>query len=236
MLLNVQAAGLLHETKINFLELVIEKYEREIDLLHSQIRLYDFHDPQDFLQNLPSPSHKEIVLPSDFQIQDDHVFNANSEELFAGLIVEDFAVSSPETLPHIYIPTPSKVSFHPHVVISPNSSSISQNTLSTPSSTTRTPTIISTPPLVQSLPAISFIPVNMNQEGPEKNIPHDAFVDPVADYIEDFLNSKSVTCFLCEDQIYQQWPFSVTILIMGAHDQIMLPISLTISQPVHFFL
>jgi len=76
----------------------------------------------------------------------------------------------------------------------------------------------------------------MNQEGPEKAIPHDAFVDPVADYIKDLLNSKFVTCFLCEDQIHQQWPFYVTILIMGAHDQIMLLISLTISQAVHLFL
>jgi len=48
-----------------FLDLVVEKYENEIELLHSQIQSYDIRDPMEFLHNLPSPNHEEIVLPSD---------------------------------------------------------------------------------------------------------------------------------------------------------------------------
>jgi len=224
------------QIKMCFLDLIVEEHENEIEILHSQIQSYDFHDPKEFLQNLPSPSHEEIVLPFDFQIEDNHAFKEKTEELGARIVTEDFSVSSPEIVPHIYVRTPPKISLHPHAVVSPTSSSTSQSTFSTPPSTTHTPTIISTLLVVPFLPTLPFIPVNMDQKGPEETIPHDAFVDPIADYMELLLNSKSLTCCLYEDQVYQQWPFYVTILIMGAHDRIMPPISLVISQAVHFFL
>jgi hypothetical protein len=136
-----------------FLDLIVERYEKEIEFLQSQIHSYHFRDPEAFLQNLPSPSHEEIVLPSDLQIEDNgvYVIKAKTEDLVAGLITKEANLSS-------------------------------------------------------------------NQEGPEEAIPHDVFIDPISDYMELLLNSSSLACFLREDQIHQQRPFSVTILIMGAHD------------------
>ena len=144
-----------------------ERYEKEIEFLQSQIHSYHFRDPEAFLQNLPSPSHEEMVLPSDLQIEYNYVFKAKTEGLVAGIITEDATVPS-------------------------------------------------------------------DQERPEETIPHDVFIDPIADYVELLLNSSSLACFLCEDQIHQQRPFYATILIMGAHDRIVLPISF--SQAVHLFL
>ena len=153
-----------------FLDLVVERYENEIEFLQSQIQSYHFRDPEEFFQNLPSPSHEEIVLPSDLQIEDNYVyvFKAKTEDLVAGLITKEATVPS-------------------------------------------------------------------DQEGPEEAIPHDVFIDPISDYMELLLNSSSLACFLREDQIHQQRPFYTTILIIGAHDRIVLPSSLTISEPVHLF-
>jgi hypothetical protein len=154
-----------------FFDLVVERYVNEIELLQSQIQSYHFRDPEAFFQNLPSPSHEEIVLPSDLQIEDNYVyvFKAKTEDLVAGLITKEANLSS-------------------------------------------------------------------DQEGPEEAIPHDVFIDPISDYMELLLNSSSLACFLREDQIHQQRPFYTTILIIGAHDRIVLPSSLTISEPVHLFL
>jgi len=80
-----------HEIKMCFLNLVVEKYENEIKLFHSQIQSYDFHDPKEFLQNLPSPSHEKIVLPPDLQIEDNHAFKRKTEKLVAGFCTEDTA-------------------------------------------------------------------------------------------------------------------------------------------------
>lgn len=154
-----------------FLDLIVERYEKEIEFLQSQIQSYHFRDPKAFLQNLPSPSHEEIVLPSDLQIEDNYVyvFKAKTEDLVAGLITKEANLSS-------------------------------------------------------------------DQEGPEEAIPHDVFIDPISDYMELLLNSSSLACFLRKEQIHQQWPFYAKILIMGAHDRIVLPSSSTISEPVHLFL
>lgn len=154
-----------------FLDLIVERYEKEIEFLQSQIHSYHFRDPEAFLQNLPSPSHEEIVIPSDLQIEDNYVyvFKAKTKDLVAGLITKEATVSS-------------------------------------------------------------------DQEGPEEAIPHDVFIDPIADYMELLLNSSSLAHFLHEDQIHQQRPFYATILIMGAPDRIVLPSSLTTSESVHLFL
>ena len=56
------------------LDLISENYENEIKLLDSQIQSYNFQDPKEFLENIPSPKQEEIVLPFDMQIDDDYVF------------------------------------------------------------------------------------------------------------------------------------------------------------------
>lgn len=151
-----------------FLNLVIEKYENEIKLFHSQIQSYNLRDPKESLQNLPSPNHEESVLPFDLRIEDDYAFKSKIEEIVSGFSIED---------------TTDK----------------------------------------------------LEVEGPEKTIILYAFVDPIADYMEVLLNSNSLTCFLYEDQIHHQWPLYITVLIMWAHDQIMILTLLTISQVVHLF-
>ena len=77
--------------------------------------------------------------------------------------------------------------------------------------------------------------VPSDQEDPEEILPHDVFIDPIADYMELLLDASSLAYFLIENQIHQQQPFYATTLIMGAHDRIMLRSSKTISQRVHFF-
>ena len=75
---------------------------------------------------------------------------------------EHFTDSSPETVPQSYIPTPAKISLHPHTTAptSPSSSSTSQTTFSTPPSTSHT-TIIPVVPVVPFIPAVPLILVNM---------------------------------------------------------------------------
>lgn len=65
MLLAVKTAECPHKIKMCCLHLVVQKYENEIELLHSHIHSYVFRNPKEFLQNLPSPNHEEIVLPFD---------------------------------------------------------------------------------------------------------------------------------------------------------------------------
>ena len=62
------------EAKARFLELVIEKFENGIELLDSQIQSYNFQDPKEFLENIPSSKQEEIVLPVNWQFDDDYVF------------------------------------------------------------------------------------------------------------------------------------------------------------------
>jgi len=157
------------QIKMCFADLLAEEHQNEIELVHSQIQPFDFQDPKEFLQSLPSPSHEAIVLPSHLQIGDKLGFKTKTEVLAAEFDIEDATVPS-------------------------------------------------------------------DTEGLEKTLPHDAFVDPIADYMEDLFSSKSLKYFLYEDQVVQQWPLYVTILIMGAHDQTMFLISPTVSQRVSFFL
>jgi hypothetical protein len=77
------------KSKICFLELVIEKFENDIELLDSQIQSYNFLDLKEFLENLPSPKQEEIVLPVDLQIDDDYVFKYKAEVVDAGFNFED---------------------------------------------------------------------------------------------------------------------------------------------------
>jgi hypothetical protein len=77
------------KSKICFLELVIEKFENDIELLDSQIQSYNFLDLKEFLENLPSPKQEEIVLPVDLQIDDDYVFKYKAEVVDAWFDFED---------------------------------------------------------------------------------------------------------------------------------------------------
>lgn len=75
-----------------------------------------------------------------------------------------------------------------------------------------------------------------DKESLEETLPHDAFIDPIAEYMEDFLCSKSPTKILYEDQHNQQIPSYVTIWMVRPHDLTRSLISPTISQAVCFLL
>lgn len=62
------------KSKIRFLELIAERFEKDIELLDLQIQSYTFQYPQKFLESLPSRKQEEIVLPIDLQIEDDYFF------------------------------------------------------------------------------------------------------------------------------------------------------------------
>ena len=54
--------------KICVLKIISENYENEIKLLHSQIQSYNFQNPKEVFENLPSPKKEEIVLSFDLHI------------------------------------------------------------------------------------------------------------------------------------------------------------------------
>jgi hypothetical protein len=84
-----QIEKLFSESKICVLELVAEKLEKDVELVDSQIQSYNFIDPKEFLENLPSPKQEEIVLPIDLQIDDDYVFKYKAEIVDAWFDFED---------------------------------------------------------------------------------------------------------------------------------------------------
>ena len=88
--------------------------------------------------------------------------NLISKNLRKQLEKETLSDPSPETGFQGNIPTPAKVSFHPHLSAphSPSSSSTPQGTFSTPPSTTHTP-LIPFPPLVTAIPVVFAVPPNM---------------------------------------------------------------------------
>ena len=63
------------------LDIISENYENEIKLLHSQIQSYNFRNPKEFFENLPSPKQEEIVLSFDLHIEDDYSFKHKTEEI-----------------------------------------------------------------------------------------------------------------------------------------------------------
>ena len=63
-----------------FLELVVERYETEIEMLNSQDQSYQFRDPRAFLKILPPPKQEEISLPFDVQQKDDCAFKSHTED------------------------------------------------------------------------------------------------------------------------------------------------------------
>ena len=53
------------EAKTGFCELVVERFEKEIQCLNDQIQSYDFRDPRMFLETLPPSKQQTIELPTD---------------------------------------------------------------------------------------------------------------------------------------------------------------------------
>ena len=157
------------QIRMCLLDLVVEEHENEIELLHSQIQPYDLPSTKEFFQNLPSPSHKEIMLPVSLQINVDHALKRKKDVLAAEVGPEDAAVTS-------------------------------------------------------------------NKEILQEILTHHVFIDPVAEYMEDFLCSKSPTKILYENQDNPQIPSYVTIWIVRPHDLTRSLISPTITQEVCFLL
>ena len=62
-----------------FLELVVERYEAEIELLNSQEKSYQFRDSRAFLESLPPPKREEIPLPFEVQEENDPVLKSHIE-------------------------------------------------------------------------------------------------------------------------------------------------------------
>jgi len=79
------------ESKIYFLELVVERFKREIELLDSQTQPYDFQSIEDFLENLPSPRKDEVLSPFDVQNDEEWVVKnkTRNEGLVSGLNFKD---------------------------------------------------------------------------------------------------------------------------------------------------
>ena len=66
--------------KKNFLELLVERYEAEIELLNSQEKSYQFRDPRAFLESLPPPKKEEIPLLFDVQEEANRAFKSHFED------------------------------------------------------------------------------------------------------------------------------------------------------------
>ncbi len=91
-----------------FLELVVEKYEDEIELLEVHIQSYNFRDPKEFYQNLPPPVHRKAVLSAELQILYDSIFKARAEGLAARLITKYATTQSDQEDPESCRSLPSQ--------------------------------------------------------------------------------------------------------------------------------
>jgi hypothetical protein len=77
-----------------FSSCLLERLEKDIELLNTQIQSYSFQHPKQFFENLQSPKPKEIVLPVDVQIDGDYVFKYNTEVVVARFDFE-YATNQP---------------------------------------------------------------------------------------------------------------------------------------------
>ena len=57
--------------------------------MNSQIQSYNFRDPKEFLENIPSPKQEEIVLPLDLHIEDDCAFKYQNEDEVSRVNIRD---------------------------------------------------------------------------------------------------------------------------------------------------
>ena len=63
-----------------FLELVVEKYEAEVE--------FQFRDPKAFLESLPPPKKEEIPLPFEIQEEGDWTFKSHIEDAVKDAIIK----------------------------------------------------------------------------------------------------------------------------------------------------
>ena len=54
--------------------LVVEIFEKGIELLDFYIQSYNFQGPKKFFENIPSSKHEEIVLLFDMQVDENYFF------------------------------------------------------------------------------------------------------------------------------------------------------------------
>ena len=71
-----------------FVDLVVERYENEIEMLNSQEQSYQFRDPRAFLESLPPPKKEEIPLPFDVQKEGDRAFKSHIEDAVEDAIIK----------------------------------------------------------------------------------------------------------------------------------------------------
>ena len=91
MFLILKSRKIYPKGKSCFLDLVVEKFEKAIELLDFHIQSYNFQDPKQFLENIPSPKQEEIILPFDLHIDENNVFEYKTETVVveSGLNLED---------------------------------------------------------------------------------------------------------------------------------------------------
>ena len=80
-----------------FLELVVERYEVEVEFLNSQEKSYQFRDPKAFLESIPPPKKEEIPLPLEIQEEGDWTFKSHIEDAVEDAIIK--AAQDVENLP-----------------------------------------------------------------------------------------------------------------------------------------
>ena len=68
-----------HKIKMCVLELVVEKLEKYIELLNTQMQSYSFQHPKQFYEKLTSPKPKDIVSSFDFLIDESFVCKHKAE-------------------------------------------------------------------------------------------------------------------------------------------------------------
>ena len=80
--------NVLLELKKWLLGIISENYENEIKLLRSQIQSYNFRNPKEFFENIPSPKQEEIVLSFDLHTEDDYSFKYKTEEIVSRINIQ----------------------------------------------------------------------------------------------------------------------------------------------------
>ena len=80
-----------------FLDLVIDRYEAELELLNSQEISYEFRDPRAFVESLPPPKREEIPLLFEVEEEDDPVPQSPFEDAVENAIIE--AAQDVDSLP-----------------------------------------------------------------------------------------------------------------------------------------
>ena len=76
------------ELKKVFLEVLVERYEAEIEILNTQEWSYHFRDPRAFLESLPPPKKEEIPLPFEVQEENYRAFKSHIKDTVEDAIIK----------------------------------------------------------------------------------------------------------------------------------------------------